>query len=112
MNFAANLLGLDNAATPLGLKAMKELDSLNPHPGTATNSMATFLALNTGGNPVRKRNLLADPQSRRQKSGPFLAAVVFIAFRARMRWGSFQILLDAIAFSVSPVSLYSGGMQS
>jgi spore maturation protein SpmA len=49
MNFAANLLGLDNAATPLGLKAMKELESLNPHQGTATNSMAMFLALNTGG---------------------------------------------------------------
>jgi spore maturation protein A len=47
MNFAANMLGLDNAATPLGLKAMKELETLNPHPGTATNSMAMFLAINT-----------------------------------------------------------------
>jgi spore maturation protein SpmA len=47
LNMAANLLGLGNAATPLGLKAMQELDRLNPHPGTATNAMATFLAINT-----------------------------------------------------------------
>jgi spore maturation protein SpmA len=48
MNFAANMLGLTNAATPLGLRAMRDLESLNPHPGTATNAMCTFLALNTG----------------------------------------------------------------
>jgi spore maturation protein A len=47
MNFAANVLGLDNAATPLGLKAMKELQSLNPIKDTSTNSMAMFLAINT-----------------------------------------------------------------
>ena len=47
MNMAANILGLGNAATPLGLRAMKLLDSLNPHPGTATNAMCTFLAINT-----------------------------------------------------------------
>jgi spore maturation protein SpmA len=47
MNMAANMLGLGNAATPLGLKAMQELNTLNPHPGTATNSMAMFLAINT-----------------------------------------------------------------
>ncbi|MEM7013843.1 MAG: nucleoside recognition domain-containing protein, partial [Verrucomicrobiota bacterium] len=47
MNMAANILGLGNAATPLGLKAMQELDKLNPHKGTATNAMCTFLAINT-----------------------------------------------------------------
>jgi spore maturation protein SpmA len=47
MNMAANMLGLGNAATPLGLRAMRLLESLNPQPGTATNSMVTFLALNT-----------------------------------------------------------------
>jgi spore maturation protein SpmA len=49
MNIAANLLGLGNAATPLGLRAMKDLESLNPRPGTATNAMCTFLAINTSG---------------------------------------------------------------
>ena len=49
MNIAANMLGLGNAATPLGLRAMKDLESLNPRPGTATNAMCTFLAINTSG---------------------------------------------------------------
>jgi len=47
MNIAANMLGLGNAATPLGLRAMQGLDSHNPRPGTATNAMCTFLAINT-----------------------------------------------------------------
>lgn len=49
MNMSANMLGLGNAATPFGLKAMQELDSINPNKGTATNSMVTFLAINTAG---------------------------------------------------------------
>ncbi|HEX3600242.1 MAG TPA: nucleoside recognition domain-containing protein [Lacipirellulaceae bacterium] len=48
MNFSANMLGLDNAATPMGLKAMEELQTLNPVNDTATNSMALFLAINCG----------------------------------------------------------------
>jgi spore maturation protein SpmB len=47
MNMAANMLGLGNAATPLGLRAMRDLETLNPHPGMATNAMCTFLAINT-----------------------------------------------------------------
>ena len=47
MNMAANMLGLGNAATPLGLRAMRDLETLNPHPGIATNAMCTFLAINT-----------------------------------------------------------------
>jgi spore maturation protein SpmA len=47
MNMAANVLGLANAATPLGLRAMRDLETLNRHPGTATNAMCTFLAINT-----------------------------------------------------------------
>lgn len=46
---AANMLGLANAATPLGIKAMEELQTLNPDPDTATNPMVTFLALTTSG---------------------------------------------------------------
>jgi spore maturation protein SpmA len=48
LNIAANMLGLDNAATPMGLKAMEELQTLNPVKDTATNSMALFLAINCG----------------------------------------------------------------
>jgi spore maturation protein SpmA len=47
MNIGANLLGLGNAATPMGIKAMAELDKLNARKGTATNSMCLFLAINT-----------------------------------------------------------------
>ena len=49
MNIAANMLGLDNAATPLGLKAMEQLQSLNKKKDTATNPMIMFLVLNTSG---------------------------------------------------------------
>lgn len=49
MNIAANMLGLDNAATPLGLKAMESMQELNPKKDTATNPMIMFLVLNTSG---------------------------------------------------------------
>jgi spore maturation protein SpmA len=49
MNISANALGLDNAATPLGIKAMKELQSLNPNPETASNAQILFLVINTAG---------------------------------------------------------------
>ena len=49
MNFSANMLGLDNAATPMGLKAMQELQEINPHKDTASNPMIMFLVLNTSG---------------------------------------------------------------
>ena len=47
LNMSANALGLGNAATPFGIRAMQELDKLNPQPGTATDAMALFLAINT-----------------------------------------------------------------
>lgn len=49
MNFSANMLGLDNAATPMGLKAMQELQEINPKKDTASNPMIMFLVLNTSG---------------------------------------------------------------
>ncbi|WAK04194.1 nucleoside recognition domain-containing protein [Methylobacter sp. YRD-M1] len=49
MNISANALGLDNAATPMGIKAMKELQTLNPHPDTASNAQILFLVINTSG---------------------------------------------------------------
>ncbi|CAA9892022.1 Nucleoside recognition domain protein [Candidatus Methylobacter favarea] len=49
MNISANALGLDNAATPLGIKAMKELQTLNPNPETASNAQILFLVINTSG---------------------------------------------------------------
>jgi spore maturation protein SpmA len=62
MNLSANMLGLGNSATPLGLKAMGHLQELNPHKQSASNAMVTFLALNTGAFtliPVSAMNFLS-----------------------------------------------------
>jgi spore maturation protein SpmA len=59
MNFSANMLGLDNAATPLGLTAMKELQELNPQKETATNAQIMFLALNTAGLTIIPTSVIA-----------------------------------------------------
>ncbi len=59
LNLAANVLGLGNAATPFGLKAMRELEALNPRPGVASNAMALFLAINTSGVAVLPLGVIA-----------------------------------------------------
>lgn len=59
MNLAANVLGLGNAATPFGIKAMQELEKLNRQPGTATNAMVLFLAINTSGVAVLPTGVIA-----------------------------------------------------
>lgn len=59
MNLAANVLGLGNAATPFGIKAMQELEKLNKTPGTATNAMVLFLAINTSGVAVLPTGVIA-----------------------------------------------------
>jgi spore maturation protein SpmA len=60
MNFSANILGLDNAATPLGLKAMKEMQELNKEKDTASNAQIMFLALNTSGLTVIPLSIILD----------------------------------------------------
>ena len=59
MNFSANMLGLDNAATPLGLKAMNELQELNPNKDTASNAQIMFLVLNTSGLTIIPVSIMA-----------------------------------------------------
>ncbi len=59
MNFSANVLGLGNAATPFGIRAMQELDSLNPQKGTATNAMVLFLAINTSSITILPTGVIA-----------------------------------------------------
>jgi spore maturation protein SpmA len=60
MNFSANILGLDNAATPLGLKAIKELQEINPVKDTASNAQIMFLVLNASGLTIIPISILAD----------------------------------------------------
>ena len=60
MNFSANILGLDNAATPLGLKAMNELQEINPNKDTASNAQIMFLVLNASGLTIIPISIMAD----------------------------------------------------
>ena len=60
MNFSANILGLDNAATPIGLKAMNELQEINPDKNTASNAQIMFLVLNASGLTVIPISIMAD----------------------------------------------------
>ncbi|WP_198972693.1 nucleoside recognition domain-containing protein, partial [Xylophilus sp. ASV27] len=80
MNVSANLLGLDNAATPLGLKAMRELETLNPRPGTATDAQILFVVLNTAGITLIPTAVIAIRQSiaLRQGVAHFNAADVLL----------------------------------
>ena len=59
MNIAANMIGLSNAATPLGIKAMEELQELNPNKETASNAMVTFMTLNTAGIQIIPATIIA-----------------------------------------------------
>jgi spore maturation protein SpmA len=80
LNISANLLGLDNAATPLGLKAMGDLQSLNPQPDTATNAQIMFLALNTAGLTLIPTSVIAIRQTLAIQQGltGFNAADIFL----------------------------------
>ena len=80
MNFSANLLGLDNAATPLGLKAMHELQEINPQKDTASNPMIMFLVLNTAGITLIPTSVIALRQTLAIKQGliGFNAADIFL----------------------------------
>jgi spore maturation protein A len=59
MNIAANVLGLGNAATPFGLKAMAALEEMNPHKGTASDAQALFCALNTASIQIVPASVVA-----------------------------------------------------
>ena len=110
MNFSANMLGLDNAATPLGLKAMKELQEINPDKERASNAQIMFLVLNTSGLtiiPISIFALRAGADSPTEVFLPIListfiaslAGLIFVALRQRIN------LLNGIVLS------YIGGLS-
>ncbi|TWG83070.1 spore maturation protein SpmA [Cupriavidus gilardii J11] len=80
MNVSANMLGLDNAATPLGLTAMRELQSLNPRPERATDAQIMFIVLNTAGLTLIPTSVIAMRQAVALKQGlvGFNAADIFL----------------------------------
>lgn len=113
MNFSANLLGLDNAATPLGLKAMEDLQSLNKEKEKATDAQIMFLVLNTAGITLIPSSVIAIRQTMAMEQGikdfngadvflPILIAT-FIAFTAGIIITS---LVQKINFLKGPVLLF------
>ncbi|MCC7151038.1 MAG: hypothetical protein IT501_03490 [Rubrivivax sp.] len=129
MNFSANMLGLDNAATPLGLKAMRELQEINPTKEIASNPMIMFLVLNTAGITLIPTSVIAMRQSIAIEQGltsgfnaadiflptligtfiSFTAGLVAVAWAQRIRllqWpivaflGGFSLLLALLALAL------------
>ena len=109
MNFSANMLGLDNAATPLGLKAMKELQEINPYKERASNAQIMFLVLNTSGLTIIPISIFALRSGADSPTEVFLpilistfiaslAGLLFVAFRQRIN------LLNGVVLS------YIGGL--
>ncbi len=95
MNIAANVLGLGNAATPFGIKAMQELDTLNKTPGTATNAMVLFLAINTSGVAVLPTGVMA----LRAAAGSTDPAAIFIPTLVASAFNTVIAVLAAKGFS-------------
>ena len=110
MNFSANMIGLDNAATPLGLKAMKELQEINPDKERASNAQIMFLVLNTSGLTIIPISIFALRSGAESPTEVFLpilistfiaslAGLIFVAIRQRIN------LLNGVVLS------YIGGLS-
>jgi len=118
MNFSANALGLDNAATPLGLKAMKELQELNPQKDTATNAQIMFIVLNASSLTLLPISIMAY----RQEAGaaqpsdvflPILIATFFSTLAALILVAMYQkinLLNKTIILYLGSLSLAIGGL--
>lgn len=113
MNFSANMLGLDNAATPLGLKAMKELQEINPNKDVASDAQITFMVLNASGLTLIPITIIAD-RSILGSVNPTsifiptllatfcstLAGLLYLSVKQKLRWDWIMIgyLLGLTAF--------------
>lgn len=89
MNFSANALGLDNAATPLGLKAMKELQELNPNKDTASNAQIMFIVLNASSLTLLPMSIMAY----RQEAGAIQPSDVFLPILIATFFSSISALI-------------------
>ncbi|MBL8307876.1 MAG: spore maturation protein [Rubrivivax sp.] len=125
MNASANMLGLDNAATPLGLKAMRELQEINPQKDVASNPMIMFLVLNTAGITLIPTSVIAMRQSIAIEQGvqgfnaadiflptligtfiSFVAGLVAVAWVQRIRLWQGPILAFFAGFGALMAGLY------
>jgi len=119
MNFSANMLGLDNAATPLGLNAMKDLQSINPNKDTASDAQIMFLVLNTAGVTLIPTSVIAMRQSLAMKEGltNFNAADIFLptliaTFVAFITGMIMVAIFQKINLFKLPVLLFIGGFAA
>ncbi|MGC9150234.1 MAG: nucleoside recognition domain-containing protein [Microbacter sp.] len=126
MNFSANMLGLDNAATPIGLKAMQSLQELNPNKETASNAQIMFLALNTAGLTLLPISIMAQRAILGAKNptdvllpiliatyAATLTAILYVGIRQRLNlwnrtvigWlGSLTVGIGALMYGFSQLS--------
>jgi spore maturation protein SpmB len=118
LNISANMLGLGNAATPFGLKAMGELNTLNPRPGVATDAMILFLVINTSGVAVLPLGAVAVRATLGSRDaagimipsivGTFLSTVASVLlFKLIQRWAS-PVVSAVQAGAASPVAEVKG----
>lgn len=113
MNFSANLLGLDNAATPFGLKAMESLQSLNPHKDTASNSQIMFLCLHAGGMTLIPVSIIAIRASMGSKTPTDIFLPCMIAtFAATLAAMIIVSLYQKINLLKPVVIAYVGGISA
>ncbi len=126
MNFSANMLGLDNAATPFGLKAMDSLQSLNPEKEKATNAQIMFLVLHTSGLTIIPLSIIAyrisahsvDPASVfipcvLGTVCTTIAGIIFVSFKQKLKWDMVLIgWLAGITIFVSGMLLLVNGMAA
>ena len=109
MNFSANLLGLDNAATPFGLKAMQSLQSLNPDKEKATNSQIMFLVLHTSGLTIIPLSIITYRIAAKSVNATSifipcvlgtvcttLASIIVVSFMQKVKWD--KVLVASIGF--------------
>ena len=107
MNFAANIFGLGNAATPFGLKAMIELNKLNPLPGVATNPMVLFLAINTSAITLMPPTGTVAVRAAAQSADPFgiwIPTLIATTCSTLAAVGAFYLLRGRRIFAAQPLT--------
>lgn len=113
MNFSANMLGLDNAATPLGIKAMKELQTLNPDEKTASDAQIMFLVLNTSGLTIIPVSVFALLASNGETNPTVVFLPILIATYFASLGGLILISIKQRINLLNPVVLaYLGGLTA
>jgi len=115
MNFSANMLGLDNAATPFGLKAMQSLQTLNPEKEKATNSQIMFLVLHTSGLTIIPLSIITYRIAAKSAEATSifipcvlgtvcttLASIIVVSFMQKVKWD--KVLVGYIALMLALVA--------